>query len=347
MKHIFETAIAAACATAAALCAVSCKIPDRGTVREDRTVKVKVQEVSATRVSTAKTYIGKVKSGTEVNVNSPFPSNLQHLSASQGEKVSKGQVLASVWSETVESSYSAAEATLRQAQDAYSRIEKVKDDGSVSEIKKMEVKTQLARAQAAYNSARKAREDCQIKAPFDGTVSEVLVNEGEDLTLLQPILKIVDLTDLELEISVPEGEVAGLNISDKATAEIPAIPGCVVRASLEKKGVTASGLSHNYTCTLHITDYPSTLMPGMIGKVRFEEAAGGSCIIIPASAIRSDRDGRYVWTVNGQSRVEKKHITTSEFARDGVIVSSGLQEGDAVITDGIAKVSTGMKVSIR
>ena len=86
------------------------------------------------------------------------------------------------------------------------------------------------------------------------------------------------------------------------------------------------------------------MMPGMIGKVRFRTPASDRNVVIPSSAVRGDRNGRYVWTVTSSETVAKKYISTGGFSGNGVVVSSGLEEGDRVITQGMSKVSTGMRV---
>ena len=87
------------------------------------------------------------------------------------------------------------------------------------------------------------------------------------------------------------------------------------------------------------------LMPGMVCKI-YRMAEEGRCVVIPASVVRTDGTGRYVWTVSPDSRVEKKYITVGGFSGKGIIVDSGLEEGEKVITEGTQKVSGGMKVKI-
>ena len=87
------------------------------------------------------------------------------------------------------------------------------------------------------------------------------------------------------------------------------------------------------------------LMPGMVCKV-YDRTQEGSSIVIPASVVRTDGTGRYVWTVTPENTVEKRYITAGGFSGKGIVVDSGLEEGDRVITEGTQKVSGGMKVKV-
>ncbi len=345
MNDILKTSILALTLMGAAAGSISCRSNNNCCQNEKPSVKVKVQDIQSVKASTSKTYIGKVKSGTDITLKASVPGTLEKLNIRQGQKVGKDEELAYIRSETVSSSYEAARASLSQARDAYDRIQAVKADGSVSELRQKEVATKLAQAQATYNSAEHALQNCHVKSGIPGTVSDIFVKEGEDISLLQPLARITDLSDLEIEIAVPETEIATLGIGDEASIEIPALPGCHLKGVLVRKGVNASSLSHNYACTLHFTEYPQTIMPGMIGKVRFDTQDSFTCHIVPASSVCSDKTGRYVWLVGSSDKVEKRYVTTGDFASKGIIITSGLHDGDRLIVEGISKVSSGMIVS--
>ncbi len=308
-------------------------------------VRVKVEAVGSASSATTKTYVGRVEASKSATVLSPFPANLEKINVRQGQAVRANQQVAKVYSTTVANTLSSARATERQAQDAYDRLQAVKDNGSVPQVKMVEVETALARAKAALSSAQKAAYDCSVKAPFSGTVSEVYCEEGEDIAIAQPIVKIIDLNSLEISISVPETEISSYAVGSYADVTIAAVSDTSVRAHLVRKGVDASVVAHSYDCRLVLETPLKNLMPGMISKVVFRSSADGSEIpVIPASVIRTDKVGRYVWTVSGSNVVEKKYVTTGGFAGKGVKILSGLEAGDLLIVEGAAKVSTGMKV---
>lgn len=309
-------------------------------------VKVKVETVKCTKSSSVKTYVGRAEASKSATLLSPFHSSLEQIDAREGKSVGKGGQVALVYSETVESSLSAAEATLRQAQDSYNRLQEVKDNGSVPTVKLVEVETELERAKAAVRTARKAKDDCAVKAPFSGTVSEIFAEEGENLTVGQPIAKIVDLNSLEISISIPETEIAACSVGAVAEVTVTALSDIPVHARVVRKGVDASLLSHSYECALKLDTPLPGLMPGMICKTIFRSAEDGisEVPVIPASVIRADRTGRYVWTVGNGNIVKKKYVIAGDFSGKGVKILSGLSEGDLLIVGGAEKVSCGMKV---
>ena len=85
------------------------------------------------------------------------------------------------------------------------------------------------------------------------------------------------------------------------------------------------------------------LMPGMVVKVRIDSGLGPE-VVVPASVVRTDVDGRYVWTVSEDNVVCKTYVVPGGFSGRGIVISEGLSAGDRVITDGVQKVCTGLKV---
>lgn len=313
---------------------------------EAEKVTVTVETVRMSEGLGAADYVGEVRAAKTAVLSSRHSGTLEALNVSQGDRVSKGQTVAQVNSSMVQSSYDMAQATLKQAEDGYERVSKVHGSGSVADVKLVEVQTQLAKARAAMASAEQALEDCRIKAPFAGTVAEVYADQGVEASPAQPLVKIVDMSSVEIVIPVPEAEVNGLETGCKAYMDVPALGLEAIEVRLKSKGVTASPLSHTYDCTLVPPAPVKGLMPGMVCKV-YMTREGGKAVVIPARVVRTDMNGRYVWTVDGTGRVCKKYVTVGGFSGEGVMIKEGLQEGDRLITEGSYKVSTGMEVKVK
>lgn len=305
---------------------------------------VRVISMTPQRDCLNNSYVGTVEPSKSTALLSQFPGTIETMEATKGKRVSKGAVLATISSEGVRSAYEIAKATLDQARDGYDRACKVYESGTLTEVKMVEIKTQLEQAVSAEKSARKALEECNVTAPFTGVIGEVYAHRGERVTAAQPVLQIVDVESVEIHFNVPESEYSGISLGTKARVEIPAL-GKTVDGSVAVKGVCASALSHAYDFTLKNISDPYQLMPGMTCKVRLESASEEALFVVPASAVRTDNKGRYVWSVDADNLVTKRYVTVSGYSGTGVAVSEGLSEGDLVIIEGSSKVSTGMKVN--
>lgn len=330
-----------------ALCVASCKdvIPAFRSEKDRGPVKVVAQTLEPVEAPQHHCYVGKTEADKTVSLSSLYPGTLVSLKVRKGDTVKEGQVVAEIRSQAVESTFKTAKAALEQATDAYDRMMKVYPEGTVSEIQMMDVKTKLTQAEAAMESASKAVEDCRIKAPYAGVISGVLVDEGVELAPAQPVVTIMDVSGLEITISVHENEISKIREGDVAGVEVPAFGLEGLKARVISKDLLCSPLSHSYECTLRFDRKPERVLPGMTVKVRFDRS-GEKCLIVPVSAVQVDKDGKYVWLyVDGI--VRKAPVTLGEYAGKGVVVTGGLEPGDRIITAGYQKVSGGMKVVLQ
>lgn len=305
-------------------------------------VTVGVITIGMTCVDANAGYVGRVEPSRSTILLCPFPGRLVEFNAVKGGKVSGGAVIAKVESESLKSAYDIAKSALDQAEDGFARVEKVYGSGSVPEVRMVEIRTKLEQARAAERSARQALEDCSVTVPFSGVIGDVFCQKGEQLSVAAPLVQIMDVESVEIHFSVPEGEYSDISVGTAADIEIPALKKSV-SGTVAVKGISASALSHAYDFTIKNISDSRSLMPGMVCKVRVRRK-GEAAIVIPASAVLTDMDGRYVWGVTPDGKVCKSHITVGGYSGQGVVVTEGLAEGDRVIIEGSRKVSTGMKV---
>ena len=321
------------------LLAAGCEV--RPKARKTEPVVVRTIIIGASEKPATSTYVGSVEPASRTTVTAPYPGKLTRIYIKEGQAVRKGQLAADISSESVRSSYAIAKATLDQAKDGYARVQKAHDAGSVPDVKLVEIQTSLAKAEAAERAARKALDDCHVRVPYDGVIAQVSATAGTDLSIVSPIFQLVDLSSPEIHISVPESEWPALPEGLQMEIELPALDRTFT-ATLVSKGLTASPVSHTYTCILKPVAQQAGMMPGMVCKVSCH-SGGSRGIAIPAGSIMTDMDGRYVWCVN-EGTVYKRHVIPTGYSGDDVLVTGGLQEGDELIIEGARKVSTGMHV---
>lgn len=333
------SSLLAAAALAAVLISGCGTRRDGGRVQEPVPVRVITVEESAG--VGARSYVGTVAPAKLAVLSCSYSGTLVRLTVSEGDFVRKGDTVAVIESQSVRSMRDMAQATLRQAEDGYERLSRVHGSGSVADVKMVEIETQLSKARASAEAADKAMEDCTVKAPFDGVVGDVFAEQGVDLSVMEPLVRILDISSVKVEISVPENEFSSMDRGDRASVAVPALDGRTFGAVLRTKGLVASPVSHSYRFVLDPSENVPGLMPGMVCKVVFDDASSG--IVIPASVVRTDMDGRYVWTVR-DGKVRKVHIAAGGFSGEGIVVEEGLSAGDKVIIEGGQKVSGGMSV---
>jgi multidrug resistance efflux pump len=123
-------------------------------------------------------------------------------------------------------------------------------------------KARLENAQAQLDSASAALEDMQLKAPFDGTVSQVFVRENEWINPGEPVIMFGDLSNLQVETTdLNEIDVTRIAVGSRATITFDALPEFVADATvvnIASKSSPGSGV--NYTVVLEFDEIPEGLL---------------------------------------------------------------------------------------
>lgn len=320
----------------------------RGTAPEGPRPPVKVRTLAVGSPETLpdQVFSGAIEPEKSVVLTAPYGGTLTQLPVRKGERVGGGQAVAVVRSQSVESALQIAEASLAQAHDANDRLQRVYASGAVPEVQKIDIETQLAKAEAAAAAARRAVEDGTVKTPYRGVIGEVYVDRGVEVLPGQRIALLMDLSALNIRIDVHENDISKIVVGTTAIVSVPALGLENLAAVVTERGYVASPLTRSYSCVLRLRDARPELMPGMVVKASFavRETQGEQRIVVPAAAVQMDTDGKYVWTVV-DGRARKVHIVPGGYSGRGIVVADGLSVGDRVIVEGYQKVSTGMEVT--
>lgn len=329
---------------AACLSLASCSSPEQ-TSNTDATVTV--QEITATlsRDYDSHSFSGTVeeKNGTPLSFNNG--GTISRVFVSVGDAVRKGQLVAMTDTTQAADAVEMTRASLRQAEDAYDRMKKLHDAGSLPDIKWVETQSKVEQARIQEKMARKVLTDCRLYSPINGMISQRNAEAGQVVGPSAPVLTVVTASDLEVSISVPESEVRGIAVGQKALINIAAAGVSQVRGSVSERGVKADALSRSYTVKLKIEGSTVGILPGMVASVVLERPEGQAAFIIPSDAVMlADDNTNFVW-VDDNGTAVRKPVTCTGFAASGVMIGSGLSEGDKVIVRGQQKVCTGTKVT--
>jgi len=300
-------------------------------------VKVKVLRVSSSEIDGTERFSGTVEEANSTSLSFSIMGTIKTVHVGLGDRVAKGQFIATVDPLSMQSSYDAAKASLEQAEDAYRRMKELYDKGSLPEIKWVEVQSKLQQAKSMEEVARKNLDDCKLYAPFSGIISEKMAEVGQNIMPGLPVVKLVTANQLKVKIAVPETEIAAIATGQKATITVSALNGRIFAGTVTEKGIVANPLSRSYDVKIRVDDTDKELMPGMVEAV-LSGTGMGTLHVIPAHIVQLDEQNRsFVW-VNAGGKASKRIIQCGGFTSEGVVVLSGLEESEEIIVEGQQKV---------
>lgn len=308
-------------------------------------VKVATSADVSSPNSDCKSYSGTVEAGSSTAPGFAVAGKITRINVTEGQRISKGQLIASVDGTSLKSAYDIATATLREAQDAYNRMKKLHDAKALPDMQWISVQENLKQAQAAAEIARKEMDDANLYAPISGIVAHKLADVGQMAVPSVPVVEIMDVNTLKAKISVTESDLVKMKSGSKAmvTAGEKSFP-----ATLTEKGIAANSLSRTYDVKFSIDKPDASLLPGMICNVTLNNDTNAASeatldIVLPPQAVVLDWDNTpYVW-VKKDGLAQRVKVGMAGLDSRGIIVT-GITHTDSVIVEGQQKLSQGLKV---
>lgn len=257
------------------------------------------------------------------------------------------------------------EAQINFAVKDYARMQKIyeRDPGAISESlldRKKEtsnqLKAELTVAQGDVDQAEDNLSYTSLKAPFEGIVAAIYVENHEQVRAKKIVLRYLDIADREMEINVPEKYINALLEAEDTLnfkVRLDAFPNTVLNAVIKEIGTEASSTTQTYPVTLSLQDVPYeiSLLAGMNGRAFLARPTENitNTFTIPKSAIFTD-NGRetYVWIVNPNTQtVHKKEVKTDRDNKgNSIIVQEGLTKGDRIVIAGTSFLVEGQQVKL-
>lgn len=291
-------------------------------------------------------YVGVVEEERSSAMSFAVAGTVKMTYAEEGQRVSKGELLARLDTVNLSSAYYAAKAQLSQAEDAMRRVQKLYDSQSIPEIKYIDVQTQLEKARSMEAIARKNLADSRLVAPFSGVIGNKSAESGENVLPNQPVYMLLKIEDVKIKVAVPEKEIADILKNQRARISVPALHDASYEGIIEERGIVADPVSHSYTVRIRVHNPASELLPGMVCSVSVVgDNLREALFVVPSQCVQTSADKRFVWCiVNGQA--VRRDVETGKFTPYGVEILSGLHEGEEIVTEGYQSLYEGATLKI-
>lgn len=208
--------------------------------------------------------------------------------------------------------------------------------------------------EAAVANAKNQLEYAVLAAPFDGEVAARYVDNYQTVQAKQSIVRLLDVSKIEVTIQVPEGLIALAPQVKKVACRFDALPNREFFGQVTKIGSEASQTTRTYPVIVQL-DQPqdARILPGMAATVRnhAEESTDDVMpdLIVPAGAVFTEDAARktYVWVADEASKtVARREIKTGALTPVGLVVVEGLKAGELVVAAGVNSLHDGQEVAI-
>ena len=326
----------------------SCQQKQEVVKKESTSIRVKAKPVQTVNGMLNLRYSGTIEAEQTIPLSFQSSGTVEQVLVQEGDVVRKGQLLAVVNKADNQSIYNSAQASYQQAKDAYDRLKQVYDKGSLSEVKWVEMETNLKTAESQLQIARNNLDKCNLYAPTNGIVGTRNIEPGQySVSSLSPI-ELVKIETVSVKISVPENEIGKIKKGMTARFTISALDNKNFEGTITNIGVVADQFSRTYEVKMKVNNSNLEMKPGMVCDVILNTSTEKELVVVPYNAISKDTDGNsfvYVLQPDNQS-VKKQIIKIGGYQTSGVEVMSGLTANQAVIVEGKEKLEDNSIISL-
>jgi membrane fusion protein (multidrug efflux system) len=293
---------------------------------------------------------GLVESNKNVLISPEVPGNVTKIYVKEGQKVSAGQIIASLDGSVANSQIRELENSLSLAKISFEKQERLWKQNVGSEMQYLQAKSQYQAIQKSISTAKAQMGKYSLRSPISGTVDEIMANPGELVGGLTsgPVARIVNLSDIKVKANVSEKYIGKIKPGQTVQVHYPSL-NLTMQENVSAVGNVID--VDNRTFVMYVTPSKnlSQLKPNLLALVTAYDFEDADAISVPTKLIRTDGEKSFIYTVktNGQKKtVEKRFIEIEKQFPTETIIKAGLSEGDFIITEGVNSVIVGDEVKI-
>ena len=313
---------------------------------KEQAVNVQADTLHVENVNAKYSYSGTFEPNKETKISAELQGKINTLLVDVGSVVIKGQTLVLLDNSLLKLQVQTIDIQVEGLEADVKRFIILAKADAIQGV-------QLEKAELGLKSAKVQRailleqiNKTTIKAPFQGVVTAKLSEEGAFAAPGVPLLQITDITNLKFTVNVPENDLRQFKLNHSYTITADAYPEISFTGKVTMIGSKANmGSSFPIQFTLNNTS-DLKIKSGMFGKVNLENASQEMGIIIPASAMVGTAIQPQVYLIkNGKSVMQ--NITISKNIQNKVVISSGLKEGDVIVTNGFINLYDGANIIVK
>lgn len=286
---------------------------------------------------------GSVLSKKNVNISSELSGRIEEIVTREGMSIRKGQVIAIIDSESVERSLAEIQTQLELANTIFEKQERLWNQQIGTEIQYLEAKNRKETLEKNLASLQLQKDKSTVRAPFDGTVEELLVRVGELVQPGTPIVNMIGEDDLFIEGDISERYIGILEQGDSVSIRFPSI-----NKSLDTK-VTAIGSvinPDNRTFKVEVFLPKMDLVkPNMLSVLNIQDYENSEAVIVPTYLILQDNKGSYVFVVE-EGLARKKYVERGMTYEGKTEILEGLEGTETLVDKGFREVGDNFNVNI-
>ncbi|MGP0593417.1 efflux RND transporter periplasmic adaptor subunit [Nitrospira sp. T9] len=320
---------------------------------------VKVVTVLSKQVQRSVSLVGTAEPRKRSLVASEVAGLVKAFPGKEGQFVKKGQLLASLRTDTLDIRLDSAVASHREAKARYDQaqkdLERIKmlfakelvtqkemDDAIVEESA---LEKRLIQLEAEIRLVRDQVTKSRILAPFPGWITKEYTEIGQWVEEGGPVVELVDLAKVEVQVPLPEEYVRDVRVGDPVMAVFDALPGREVEGTVFSVVAQADRSARTFPVKVVLSNPDLRIKSGMVARVQLAVGAPYQAVVIPKDALVLKGGKEFVFIV-ANNTVTQVMVSPIAHFEDVVEVQGEIEQGMQIVVEGNERLLPGQSVRI-
>ncbi len=291
---------------------------------------------------------GSVKSKKNVILSTQSVGAILSVNVIEGDFVKAGQLIARQDNQILQKQLAQLETQHELAAEVFRKQANLWEKQIGTEIQYLEAKNNKESLEQQIANVKAQISKTYVKAPFNGTIENVFVNEGEMAMGGTRIAQIVNHSGLYVSADVSESYVNSFKKGDSVIIEFPAINE-TIKSRISAIGQVIDLQNRTFSVEVQLPKIDFKVKPNLIAVLKIKDFEENNTSIVPTNLIQQDMSGEYVFITenSGEQVVAKKaHIKSGMTYKNNTMIISGLKGGEDLIKDGFKEVIDGTPLKI-
>lgn len=311
---------------------------------------VKLYTIDATDVVSIRHFPAELKASDEADLAFRVGGQITRLEVKEGQRVERGQLLASLDPTDYQLQVELSQANYKLAKAQFDRIKTMLAKNATTQAQFDEAKATLDQTENALETAKNQLGYSELRAPYDGVIASLSIDNYEYVGATQTILHIQNIEQMDVEFQIPERLVANIQkvaLQYHPQVSIDAVPSQTFEAVYKEHRTTPDVTTKSYDATISLLDTedaPINLLPGMTATVDLDisQISGKPThITVPIEAVmrRQTSEGNsqsVVWVYDpAAGTVSPREVSLGDMTNASIEITTGLNPGEQVVAAGV------------
>lgn len=311
------------------------------TNNNDRAISIKATVLKTSSIDVVKSYTGSLQGQKQAVIYSKIAEAVKNVNVSVGQTVSENMVLIELDESGPSSRIQEALSLYKNSEKNFNKMEYLFKEGAVSETDFDAAKTDYEVKKASYESASKL---VKIESPINGFVTFLGVSNGDFVQVGQKLAEVASSDKLRIKFGVNASEIDDINVGDVISISVESVSGKITGKVISVAS-SADPQTRDFEVEGLINNNNSKLKPGMFVNVDHTKKHLDDVILIPRKAV-IEMNNKYIVFIVNNGKAQSRELNLGENVNGLVVVKSGLEVNDTLVTLGQSYLDDSVKINI-